>query len=69
MSIDTIARALSRGPYSWEFIAQRPEGQRYRIRDSRDDAIGSAATEAEADELVRQLNGRPRAAHQGAGEP
>lgn len=58
MRIDTIARALSRGPYSWEFIAQRPEGQQYRIRDSRDDAIGSAATESEAEALVRGLNGK-----------
>jgi hypothetical protein len=57
MSINPTAKLLSKGPYSWEFIAERPEGMRYRIRDSRDDAIGSAATEAEADALVRRLNG------------
>lgn len=45
------------GPFSWEYIAERPEGTRYRLRDSKDDAVGSAATEAQANEMVRRLNG------------
>jgi hypothetical protein len=58
MTINNTAFALSRAPYSWEYIVERPEGQRYRIRDSRDDAIGAAATETEADGIVRRLNGQ-----------
>ncbi len=57
MTINSEAKSLSRGPYSWEFIRERPEGQKYRIRDSRDDAVGSAPNAAEADRMVRQLNG------------
>lgn len=57
MTINSQAKALSRGPYSWEFIRERPNGQQYRIRDSRDDAVGSAANAAEADKMVRTLNG------------
>ena len=45
------------GPFSWEYIAERREGTRYRIRDSKDDAVGSAATEAQANDMVRRLNG------------
>jgi hypothetical protein len=45
------------GPFSWEYIAERPEGERYRIHDSKDDAVGSAATEAHAIDMVRRLNG------------
>ena len=44
-------------PYDWEYISTRSLG-RYRIRDSKDNAVGHADTAAEADELVAELNKR-----------
>jgi hypothetical protein len=44
-------------PYSWEFIASRSLG-RYRVKDSKDNAVGWADTDEEADELVSELNAR-----------
>ena len=51
------ALRYSRGPYSWEFITRRPVGEQYRIRDSRDDAVGSADSTGDAQIAVTRLNG------------
>ncbi len=42
--------------YSYEFIARRPVGQQWRIRDSQDNAVGSAATVEAAIMIVERLN-------------
>ena len=57
MRLNGEAMRYAKGPYSWEYIAERPEGTRYRIRDCADNAVGSAATESDASEMVRKLNG------------
>lgn len=56
MRINGQALRYSKNPYSWEYIAARPEGERYRIRDVDDNAVGSAASEVEANRAVHQLN-------------
>lgn len=45
------------GPFSYEIISSRRSGK-YRIHDSRDNAMGSADTQEEAEAIVRQLNAR-----------
>lgn len=42
-------------PYSMEFIEARASGK-YRIHDAQDNAVGHADSEAEADEILAQLN-------------
>jgi len=56
MRINGRELRYAKGPYSWEYIAERPEGERYRIRDRDDNAVGSAASEAEANRAIQQLN-------------
>jgi len=43
-------------PFSYEFVESRPVGQQWRIRDSRDDAYGSATDEDAAKQAVERLN-------------
>jgi len=44
-------------PFDWEFITTRSLG-RFRVRDAKDNAMGWADTEKEADEIVAELNTR-----------
>ena len=46
---------FTKGPYSYEFIVARPNGK-WRIRDSDDNACGSAENEESAKAAVHQLN-------------
>ena len=48
----------TKAPYSHEYIPDRPEGTRWRIRDANDDAAGMASTKEEADKAVDFLNNR-----------
>ena len=51
--------AFATPPFSWEYIATRSIG-RYRIRDSKDNAVGWTETEAEAIATVAELNKPPK---------
>lgn len=49
--------AFAVGPFAYEFVPARTTGK-YRLHDSKDNAVGSAETEAGAAEAVQELNGR-----------
>ena len=55
--LNGLALSLSKAPYNYSFVPERPVGTQWRIRDSRDDPVGSAGTEAGARTAVRRLNG------------
>lgn len=42
-------------PYSWEYVRSRPF-MKYRIRDSRDNAVGHAETQQAAELIIDHLN-------------
>lgn len=46
---------FAKGPFSCEFIGSR-DREKWRIRDSRDNAVGAAETEEEAKAAVARLN-------------
>lgn len=46
----------AKGPFSYEFVEERPVGEQWRIHDSKDDAVGSASTEDGAQQGVAYLN-------------
>lgn len=49
-------RRFCRGPFTYEYMAARPENCRWRIRDVNDNAVGSADTEESAKAAVERLN-------------
>lgn len=53
--INEDALSFAEGPLSYEFIEARII-ERWRIRDSLDNPVGAAETEAEAKEAVDRLN-------------
>lgn len=56
------ALQLARAPFSYEHIPDRTDPKtRWRLRDSRDDAVGHAATETDARAAMDQLNRMRRA--------
>ena len=56
MAINHREARWATGPYDYEYIASRPEGEQWRVRDRNDNAVGSAATESEARKLAEGLN-------------
>jgi hypothetical protein len=48
--------SYAKPPFSYEYIAERPKGEQWRIRDSQDNAVGSSGCESGAKEGVRVLN-------------
>lgn len=55
--LNSAELAFAKGPFAYEYIAARDSGK-WRIHDSKDNAVGSAESEAEAVDAVRDLNGR-----------
>lgn len=47
----------AKGPFGYEFVPGRAEGEQWRISDANDNAVGSAATEEGARTAIRRLRG------------
>lgn len=55
LSFNNAELAFAKGPFAYEYISARDSGK-WRIHDSKDNAVGSAESEAEAVDAVRDLN-------------
>lgn len=56
LNINDAELAFAKGPFAYEYISARDLGK-WRIHDSKDNAVGSAESEAAAMDAVRDLNG------------